>query len=326
MKRVISSDILESQFGPTNIEVIKQDNNSRLIYTKVIATGQILEVSKVQFKTPVLSQFFVIHQEIMTGKSIGKSFRKHNVDFIRQQKSVHKKFIPAYDAFFGDNRPATVVEVSIFVGPEKVHYADILEIYSPDVQWPMLDNVLIIDNYDSFTNNLYQQIAGLGHKVQIAKHDAISLEEIEMLAPSHIIISPGPKRPANSGISLKVIKQFHQSTPIFGVCLGHQCIGEVFGSITVPAVRIMHGKTDMIHNDSSSLFSGTPEAFLVTRYHSLVVDKLPPDFKLTAWSDDGSIMAMQHKTHPLYSVQFHPESFMTDHGTTIIRNFFNATA
>ena len=181
--------------------------------------------------------------------------------------------------------------------------------------------ILLIDNYDSFTYNLYQQVAGLGYAVIVVKHDEITIDEIRRLAPSHIIISPGPKTPHESGISMDVIREFHATTPILGVCLGHQCLGEVFGSKTVPAKQIVHGKRGVIHHDKRGLFQGVPEPFLAARYHSLVVDTLPDNFTLTAWSDDDTIMAMQHTTYPLYGVQFHPESFMTEHGETIMRNF-----
>lgn len=181
--------------------------------------------------------------------------------------------------------------------------------------------VLIIDNYDSFTYNLYQQIAALGYDTKVFKHDDITVEQIEKLQPSHIIISPGPKRPQDSGISLDVIRHFYKTTPILGVCLGHQCIGEIFGSNTVEAPSIMHGKTDRIFHNQAGLFEGLDSPFTATRYHSLVVDSTPDNFRRTAWSQDGSIMALQHDQYPLYGVQFHPESFLTAEGDTIMRNF-----
>ena len=181
--------------------------------------------------------------------------------------------------------------------------------------------VLIIDNYDSFTYNLYQQIAALGHAVTVVRHDQISTEGVAGLRPTHIVISPGPKRPANSGISLDVIRRFSQTTPILGVCLGHQCIGEAFGARVVPAPTIVHGKVAAIRHTGSGLFKGVPDPFAAARYHSLVVDALPEHFRLTAWSQDGTIMAIQHKEYPLYGVQFHPESFMTTRGDAIMRNF-----
>jgi anthranilate synthase component 2 len=186
--------------------------------------------------------------------------------------------------------------------------------------------ILIIDNYDSFTYNLYQQLATLGQTVVVAKHDAIDIERIKNMRPTHIVFSPGPKRPEDSGISLEVIRQLHTSIPILGVCLGHQCIGEVFGSKTVQAPVIVHGKTDVIHHTKSGLLSKLPNPFVAARYNSLVLDTLPNEFKLTAWSDDGSIMALQHKQYPLYGVQFHPESFMTPHGDLIMKNFLGSHA
>lgn len=184
--------------------------------------------------------------------------------------------------------------------------------------------ILIIDNYDSFTYNLYQQIARLSETdVKVVQHDKITPKEIAELSPTHIVISPGPKTPKDSGISMSVIKNFYKQVPILGVCLGHQCIGEIFGSMTVHAPVIMHGKTDAIHHNKEGLFKNAPEPFTVARYNSLVVDKLPDNFILNAWSDDGSVMAMQHERYPLYGVQFHPESFMTVGGDALIKEFLS---
>lgn len=181
--------------------------------------------------------------------------------------------------------------------------------------------ILLIDNYDSFTYNLYQQVARFGYEVLVAKHDEITIDEVQRLAPTHIIISPGPKTPRESGISMDVIREFYTTTPILGVCLGHQCLGEVFGSETVQAKEIVHGKRGTVHHTATGMFKNVPKPFLAARYHSLMVDTLPSDFTLTAWSDDDTIMAMQHTNYPVYGVQFHPESFMTEHGDTIMRNF-----
>jgi anthranilate synthase component 2 len=187
--------------------------------------------------------------------------------------------------------------------------------------WQM---ILIIDNYDSFTYNLYQQIAWLSkNEVRVVQHDSITLREIKLLNPTHIVISPGPKTPKDSGISMSAIKEFYKTTPILGVCLGHQCIGEIFGSQTVHASVIMHGKTDAIHHNKHGLFKNVPNPFIVARYNSLVVDKLPDGFTLTAWSDDGTIMAMQHKRYPLFGVQFHSESFMTIGGDKLMKEFLS---
>ena len=181
--------------------------------------------------------------------------------------------------------------------------------------------ILIIDNYDSFTYNLFQQIAKQGYDVRVVKHDEVSIQDIHLLDPTHIVISPGPKSPKDSGISLDVIRAFYKKIPLLGVCLGHQCIGEVFGSATVGAKSIMHGKVDTILHTGKGLFQSLSRPIQVARYHSLMVSKLPLDFTKTAWSNDGTIMAMQHKTYPVFGVQFHPESFMTEYGDTIIRNF-----
>lgn len=181
--------------------------------------------------------------------------------------------------------------------------------------------ILLIDNYDSFTYNLFQQIATQGYDVQVVKHDEIDIDTIRSFAPSHIVISPGPKTPKESGISMDAIREFHKTTPILGVCLGHQCIGEVFGSSTIAATAIVHGKADTIHHTETGLLQNVPNPFQAARYHSLMVNNLPDDFVKTAWTDDETIMAMQHKTYPLFGVQFHPESFMTEYGDAIMRNF-----
>jgi len=181
--------------------------------------------------------------------------------------------------------------------------------------------VLIIDNYDSFTYNLYQQIAGLGHETIVVTHDSVTLSDIASLNPSHIVISPGPKRPADSGISQDVIRHFYKTKPILGVCLGHQCIGEIFGSHTVAAPTVMHGKSDLIYHTQTDLFEGVPNPFTGARYHSLVVDQVPNEFVKLAWSKDGSIMAMRHAHYPVYGVQFHPESFLSEHGERIMEQF-----
>lgn len=181
--------------------------------------------------------------------------------------------------------------------------------------------ILLLDNYDSFTYNLYQQAAGLGGKVRVFKNDEITIEEIKKLKPSKIIISPGPKKPDSSGISLSVIKNFFNTLPILGVCLGHQCIGHIFGSKIIHAKNITHGKTSDIHHTNKGLFKGLPNKFKVARYHSLAIDQVPDDFELSAWAEDGEIMAIHHKKLPVYGIQFHPESFMSEYGDEIMRNF-----
>ncbi len=182
--------------------------------------------------------------------------------------------------------------------------------------------ILLIDNYDSFTYNLYQQIARLGYDVTVVKHDQVTVHEIKKLAPSHIVISPGPKTPHDSGVSLDVIREFYRTMPILGVCLGHQCIGEVFGVRTVPAKQIIHGKRDTIYHTGEGLFKNIVNPFPAARYHSLMIEKLPENFVLTAWTEDKTIMGIAHETLPVFGVQFHPESFMTEYGDTLMRNFF----
>ncbi len=181
--------------------------------------------------------------------------------------------------------------------------------------------ILIIDNYDSFTYNLDQQIRSLGEKTKVVFHDEISLSEIEKLKPSKIVISPGPKRPEDSGISPKVIEKFHTKLPILGVCLGHQCIGQIFGSKVIHAKEVLHGKTSKVLHTENKLFAGIKNPMIVARYHSLVIDKVPKDFHLTAWDEKNEIMGIHHQEYPLFGVQFHPESFLTEEGEKLMQNF-----
>lgn len=185
--------------------------------------------------------------------------------------------------------------------------------------------ILLIDNYDSFTYNLVQRLGELdpGLDMKVVRNDQITLEEIEALAPTRIIVSPGPCTPAEAGISNDVIARFAPTIPILGVCLGHQCIGHVFGAEVVRADRIMHGKTSMIHHDSQGIFRGLPNPFEATRYHSLVIrpGTLSDAFSITAWTDENEIMGIRHKTYPLEGVQFHPESFLTADGPRLLANF-----
>ncbi|MFH1218731.1 MAG: aminodeoxychorismate/anthranilate synthase component II [Candidatus Peregrinibacteria bacterium] len=183
--------------------------------------------------------------------------------------------------------------------------------------------ILLIDNYDSFTYNLYQQIESFNHKTKVVLCDKITIPQIQKLSPKKIIISPGPGRPKDASISTKVIQRFHKTIPILGVCLGHQCIGEAFGSKIIHAKQILHGKTSQIFHNEDSLFSSVSNPFTAARYHSLIVDKLPKDFTLTAWDENNEIMAFRHNLHPLFGVQFHPESFMTEEGNKIMNNFLN---
>ena len=185
--------------------------------------------------------------------------------------------------------------------------------------------VLVIDNYDSFTYNLVQYLGVLGKEVTVARNDEISLDEIESGAPSHIVISPGPGEPAEAGISLDVIRKFATTTPILGVCLGHQCIAQAFGGKVVRADRLMHGKTSQIYHHGNSVYQGLPNPFTATRYHSLAVreESLPSSLHVTAYTSDGEVMGIQHETMKVVGVQFHPESILTKHGQQLLANFLN---
>src|SRR3989338_4274551 len=193
--------------------------------------------------------------------------------------------------------------------------------------------ILLIDNYDSFTYNLYQLIGELGFDVIVKKHDGISILEIESIKPEKIVISsglfgpgekivisPGPKRPEDAGVSMDVIKYFYKTIPILGVCLGHQCIGQLFGVKIIHAKEVLHGKTSEVSHDGRGMFEGIKNPFSVARYHSLAIEKVPEEFDLRAWTEDKEIMAIQHKTYPLYGIQFHPESFMTENGTKLMKD------
>jgi anthranilate synthase/aminodeoxychorismate synthase-like glutamine amidotransferase len=183
--------------------------------------------------------------------------------------------------------------------------------------------IILIDNYDSFTYNLAQAFGQLGAEVRVYRNDALTVEEVEALNPSHIVVSPGPGTPDDGGISLDVIRQLGPKIPTLGVCLGHQCIGQAFGGKVVRAPRLMHGKTSMVYHRSEPLFSAVPSPFEATRYHSLIVDEpeLPKKLKVTAFTDQGEIMAMRHVEHPVVGVQFHPESILTAYGPRILQNF-----
>jgi anthranilate synthase/aminodeoxychorismate synthase-like glutamine amidotransferase len=183
--------------------------------------------------------------------------------------------------------------------------------------------ILLIDNYDSFVYNLARYVRELGETPLVRRHDAVGIDEILALAPSHIIISPGPCSPAEAGISTEVIRQVGTTIPILGVCLGHQCIGAAYGGEIVRAGAPMHGKTSRIHHSGTGLFSGLPTPFSATRYHSLVIapDSVPPCLQVTATSEDGEIMAVQHVEHPVYGVQFHPESVLTEWGYQMLANW-----
>ncbi len=190
----------------------------------------------------------------------------------------------------------------------------------------------MIDNYDSFTYNLVQYLGELGAEVETVRNDAISIDGIRALNPSGIVISPGPCTPDDAGISLEVVEELGGSFPILGVCLGHQCIGQVFGGRVVRAGKIMHGKTSMMHHRGEGVFAGLPQPFEATRYHSLVLqkDEIPDSLEVTAWTelDDGGIeevMGLKHRELPIEGVQFHPESILTRCGHDLLQNFINTT-
>ena len=183
--------------------------------------------------------------------------------------------------------------------------------------------ILLIDNYDSFTYNLYQYLCELGADVRVERNDQITVDEIEKLKPEKIVVSPGPCTPKEAGISVEAILRFGPKIPVLGVCLGHQCIGEAFGGTVGGAGEIVHGKTSPINHNGTGVLNGLPEPFEAIRYHSLVVHKesLPDDLEVTAWTDNGLIMGLKHKEYPIEGVQFHPESIMTGAGKDLLRNF-----
>lgn len=193
--------------------------------------------------------------------------------------------------------------------------------------------LLLIDNYDSFTYNLAQYFKELTSDVMVFRNDQITIPEIKKLAPDYIVISPGPGNPSQAGISLAIIKTFAELLPILGVCLGHQSLGQVFGGKIVHAKQVMHGKTSLIHHTNSTLFQNIPSPFTATRYHSLVIERnsLPSSFNITAWTETANteleeIMAIEHKTLPLFGVQFHPESILTEYGHDLLKNFLQTTS
>jgi len=183
--------------------------------------------------------------------------------------------------------------------------------------------LLVIDNYDSFTYNLVQYLGELGQDVRVVRNDGLAVADVAALAPSHVVISPGPCTPNEAGISLDVIKMYAGKIPILGVCLGHQSIGQAFGGKIVRAARVMHGKTSPIHHDGKGVFTGLPNPFEATRYHSLLIERasVPDVLEVTAKTAEGEIMAVRHKTLPVEGVQFHPESFLTTAGKDLLRNF-----
>jgi len=183
--------------------------------------------------------------------------------------------------------------------------------------------ILLIDNYDSFTYNLYQYLCELGAEVSVVRNDKITLGQIRNMNPEKIVVSPGPCTPDKAGISNEVVREFGPLIPVLGVCLGHQCVGQTFGGIVGKAGEIMHGKTSLIHHDGEGVFSGVPSPFEAIRYHSLVVYKedLPNELEVTAWTENGIVMGIRHKEYDIQGIQFHPESIMTQYGKEILGNF-----
>jgi len=182
--------------------------------------------------------------------------------------------------------------------------------------------IAVIDNYDSFAYNLVQFLGELGAEIVVYRNDAVTVEELEVLAPTHIIISPGPGEPDDGGISKEVIRRFHRRIPVLGVCLGHQCIADVFGGQVVRAPRLMHGKTSPIRHGCRDIFTGLPDPFTATRYHSLIVDSaLPSELTLLATTAEGEVMSIRHRDYPTFGVQFHPESILTQVGKQLLANF-----
>ncbi|MCH8207426.1 MAG: aminodeoxychorismate/anthranilate synthase component II [Chloroflexi bacterium] len=183
--------------------------------------------------------------------------------------------------------------------------------------------ILLIDNYDSFTYNLYQYLSELGADVSVVRNDETSIESITDMAPEKIVVSPGPSTPDKAGISTEVIRHFGTTTPTLGVCLGHQCVGYAYGGTVGGAGEIMHGKMSLVHHDGKGVFKGLPDPFEAIRYHSLAVyrEGLPDELEVTAWTDNDVIMGVRHRQYPVEGIQFHPESIMTKVGKDLLRNF-----
>lgn len=185
--------------------------------------------------------------------------------------------------------------------------------------------ILVIDNYDSFTFNLVQYLGELGAEMQVYRNDKITVEEAVALKPEKVLVSPGPCTPKEAGISCDIVREFGPRLPLFGVCLGHQSIGDVYGGNVIRADRLMHGKTSPMIHEGKSLFKGLPSPFDATRYHSLIIERetLPDCLEITAWTAEGEIMGVQHKEHPVHGVQFHPESILTIEGKKLLQNFLD---
>jgi anthranilate synthase component 2 len=187
--------------------------------------------------------------------------------------------------------------------------------------------LLMIDNYDSFTYNLVQYFGELGADIEVFRNDEITIEQIANRAPTHLVVSPGPCSPAEAGISVAAIKHFAGKLPVLGVCLGHQSIGAAFGGRIIRAQQLMHGKTSVIHTTQQGVFAGLPQDYTVNRYHSLAIEResLPSELEVTAWTDDGEIMGVRHRTLAVEGVQFHPESILTEHGHALLNNFLQTS-
>lgn len=183
--------------------------------------------------------------------------------------------------------------------------------------------ILVIDNYDSFTYNLVQYMGEMGADLKVVRNDVMTVDELCALNPDKVVVSPGPCTPNEAGVSCEIIRRLGSKGPLLGVCLGHQCIGQVYGGKVVRAGRLMHGKTSLVHHDGEGVFKGMPQPFEATRYHSLLVERasLPACLKITAETEEGEIMGLRHREHPVYGVQFHPESILTQSGRLIIQNF-----
>ncbi len=188
--------------------------------------------------------------------------------------------------------------------------------------------LLLVDNYDSFTYNLYQYLAELGEEIAVRRNDRLTLDEVERLAPERIVVSPGPRGPEDAGLSVEIIRRFGPTVPTLGVCLGHQCIGYAYGGRIVHAPVLMHGKTSQIHHDGRGVFADLPRPFVAVRYHSLAVEEstLPECLEITARAPDGTIMGLRHREHPVEGVQFHPESILTASGKDLLANFLRRSA
>jgi anthranilate synthase/aminodeoxychorismate synthase-like glutamine amidotransferase len=184
--------------------------------------------------------------------------------------------------------------------------------------------IVVIDNYDSFTYNLVQYLGELGADIRVFRNDQITLDQLVSLSPTHLVISPGPGDPNDGGISNEAIRYFTGKIPVLGVCLGHQCLGAVYGGVVKRAPNLMHGKTSQIYHQGKGIFDGLPSPFEATRYHSLMVDEPVPDcLEVTAFTSDGIVMGLKHKEHPTFGVQFHPESILTKHGKQLLKNFLS---